>query len=197
VTPIAGTAAAGEDFTGEPVTVSWADGEGGVKYAAIAITDDSTQEPLETFSVELSSATGGALIGPSSVATFEIGESDMPEPPLEPSSDGDGGGGGGGGRIGLLSLLLVGLVRLRRRGANGLATNTASSPSRSIADLAARTTRMRRQPRVYANVGRRTRPGLNRLALIPRPRRDGSASRRGAGLVVQGHERQILDSGRA
>jgi len=113
VTPIAGTAAAGEDFTGEPVTVSWADGEGGVKYAAIAITDDSTQEPLESFSVELSSATGGALIGPSSVATFEIGESDMPEPPLEPSSD----GGGGGGRIGLLSLLLVGLVRLRRRNA--------------------------------------------------------------------------------
>ena len=115
VTPIAGTAAAGEDFTGEPVTVSWADGEGGVKYAAIAITNDSTQEPVETFTVELSSATGGALIGPSSVATFEIGESDMPEPPLDPTDD--GGGGGGGGRIGLLSLLLVGLVRLRRRGA--------------------------------------------------------------------------------
>ena len=115
VTPIAGTAAAGEDFTAEPVTVSWADGEGGVKYAAIAITDDSTQEPLENFTIELSSATGGAVIGPNSVATFEIGESDMPEPPIEPSSG--GGGGGGGGRIGLLSLLLVGLVRLRRRSA--------------------------------------------------------------------------------
>jgi uncharacterized delta-60 repeat protein len=110
VVPHSGTATAGEDFAGDPVTLTWADGEGGSKIANFAITDDPDEEPDEDCSFELTDATGGAVIGPSSTTSWGIVASDAPQSEQpEPTS-----GGGGGGHIGWLSLLLIGLARLRR-----------------------------------------------------------------------------------
>lgn len=111
--PHSGTATVGEDLSGDPVTLTWADGESGAKIANFAITDDSNEEPDEDFSFELTDATGGAVIGPSSTTSWGIFANDAPEPRPQPTSG--GGGGGGGGRIGWLSLLLIGFARLRRR----------------------------------------------------------------------------------
>ncbi len=106
VTPVAGTASANSDFDPKPVTVSWADGEGGTKYVTIAIPDDTIAEPDETFSVTLSSPTGGALIGPHSTTSVVIATSDQPPPPSSNS--------GGTGSFGFLSLLMLAASRLIR-----------------------------------------------------------------------------------
>ena len=114
LTPVAGTATAGDDFVATPVTVSWADQDYDGKLVEIAITNDTVQEGAENFTVELSSPTGGAVIGPYSVGTFTIAANDAPPPPPPPT----GNGGGGGGSTGLLSLLLLGFAesfRLLRR----------------------------------------------------------------------------------
>ena len=78
--------------------------------------DDEEREDAETFSVEISEPTGGAVIGPRNVATFSIAANDLTQ-----SGQGGGngsGGNGGGGAAGLVSLLLLGLaeaVRAARR----------------------------------------------------------------------------------
>lgn len=113
VTPRSGTASAGDDFTADAVTLSWNDGEGDAKFVEIQINDDSSPEVEEQFTLELSAATGGALIGPFSTAPYSILDDDTPDTV-------DNGGGGGGGRVGFLSLLLLGIaraLRLRRHGA--------------------------------------------------------------------------------
>jgi uncharacterized delta-60 repeat protein len=102
VSPQAGTATAGEDFQMDPVVVSWADGDVGPRSVTANILRDRKKEGDETFSVVLSSPTGGALLNTSSV-TVTI--ADTPH----------GGSSGGGGRFGLLSLLLLGLTKLWRR----------------------------------------------------------------------------------
>ena len=101
VTPKAGTATAGSDFAPAPVTVSWADGETGAKTVTVAIPDDAVQEPDETFTVELSNPTGGAIIGPESQVTVTISANDQPSP-----------SSGGGGSMGFGALLLLGIARL-------------------------------------------------------------------------------------
>jgi uncharacterized delta-60 repeat protein len=105
VTPKAGTATAGSDFAPAPVTVSWADGETGAKTVTVAIPDDAVQEPDETFTVELSNPTGGAIIGPESQVTVTISANDQPSP---------SSGGGGGGSMGFGSLLLLAIAGLLR-----------------------------------------------------------------------------------
>ena len=64
-----GSALAGLDYGAVTSTVSWANGEGGVKMFAVPITDDMALESLENFQVMLSNPTGGAQLG-SPVATF-------------------------------------------------------------------------------------------------------------------------------
>ncbi len=110
LTPVARTAAAGDDFDAMPVTLSWADQESGAKLVEIPIRDDSRREADEIFTVELSNPAGGAIIGPRSSATITIAANDQPIPPVP----GRGGGGGGGGSSGWLSLLLLGLAELFR-----------------------------------------------------------------------------------
>ena len=105
VTPIAGTATAGDDFAADPITLSWADGDWEWKVAELAIMDDSDAEPTESFTVELSNPTGGAVIGPTSTVTKLIQTSDQPPP--EPAAN-------GGGAIGYLSLLLLGVMSALR-----------------------------------------------------------------------------------
>lgn len=97
-----GTAAAGEDFQMDPVVVSWAHGDTSPRAVTANILRDRNREGDETFSVVLSSPTGGAILGASNV-TVTI--ADTPR----------GGGSGGGGRPGLFGLLLLGMARLWRR----------------------------------------------------------------------------------
>jgi hypothetical protein len=104
VTPVAVSAGA-DDFTATPVTVTWADGESGTKMITISTTNDTIEEHNEMFSVELSSPTGGAILGTQATASIDIAASDRPPP----SSS-----GGGSGRFGLFSLLLLGATRLVR-----------------------------------------------------------------------------------
>jgi uncharacterized delta-60 repeat protein len=108
VTPVSGTALAGVDFVADPVTLTWADGETGWKDATIPLIDDTAEEIQETFTVELSSPSGGAVIGPHSSMTVRIAANDRPVVV-------SGGTRSGSGAFGLLSLLLLGIVRLLRR----------------------------------------------------------------------------------
>jgi hypothetical protein len=107
LTPIAGTATAGSDFIADPVTLTWADGESGSKSAAFAIVDDTEEEPSESFTIELSNPTGGAVLGVRSTTVVSIARSDQPPPAPKPKSK-------GGGATGLLSLLLLGVMSLLR-----------------------------------------------------------------------------------
>src|SRR6185295_3139426 len=112
-----GTATADEDFNAHPVKVCWLDQDFDAKLVEIKIKDDKAQEDTESFTVALTSASGGAVIGSQDTATVSI-----------PSNDAvtvnGGNGNGGGGAAGLLSLLLLGfgeaIRAARRRFANRL-----------------------------------------------------------------------------
>lgn len=117
VTPIAGTATAGEDFVATPVTLSWSDGDSNVQWIDIAITDDSTAEPFETFNLQLSNPTGGAIIGPRSVTTATILASDQivpPRPPSPPSPPVNQPPRYGAGSLGYFSVLFLGVAGFLR-----------------------------------------------------------------------------------
>lgn len=70
-----GTATAGSDYVANSGTLNWADGESGNKSFTVTISDDSSYEGDENFSVALSNATGGASLGNNS-ATVTITEND-------------------------------------------------------------------------------------------------------------------------
>ncbi|MGE3706086.1 MAG: Calx-beta domain-containing protein, partial [Vicinamibacterales bacterium] len=84
-TTVAGTAAAGADFTQSSGTVSWAAGDGSPKTITvgptsaaapyIAVVNDATIEGPETFTVTLSSPTGGAILG-TATATVTLDSDD-------------------------------------------------------------------------------------------------------------------------
>jgi uncharacterized delta-60 repeat protein len=116
LTPVAGTATSA-DFSAAPITLSWADGDSQPKSATIAITKNPLQ--TETFTVKLTNATNGALIGPNSALTVSItSPPPSPPPPLPPTPTGAGGGGGSSGVLDGLMLALLGVLRwLRRRAA--------------------------------------------------------------------------------
>lgn len=102
VTPVAGSATAGEDYDATPVTLSWGDLEEGSKTFDFQILEDDEPEVNESFNVELSNPTGGAILGPYATAEVAI-----------PANDGrriPGSGRGGGGSTGWLTLLLLALA---------------------------------------------------------------------------------------
>ena len=116
--PVSGSALAGQDFPTAPVVVSFPDGESGTAYVNVPINDDDEIEGDETFTIQLSNATGGAVVGPRSSMTITIKDNDPsstpdpspgtdPPPGSDPSTDPSGGGG----RLGWLTLLLLVLVR--------------------------------------------------------------------------------------
>ncbi|MBZ0249317.1 MAG: hypothetical protein K8F93_06630, partial [Burkholderiales bacterium] len=76
-----GTAASGADFTPASGTLSWADGDASVKAISIALADDTLVEGTESFTVTLSSPTGGAALGSPTTATVSIADNDLPPPP--------------------------------------------------------------------------------------------------------------------
>ena len=67
VTPSAGTATAGDDFTATPVTVSWATQEPGAKLVQIPIVNDTAEEADETFTVQLTDPRRGDPLRPAQI----------------------------------------------------------------------------------------------------------------------------------
>jgi urease beta subunit len=57
------TATAGSDYTSSSGTLSWSDGDSSDKSFTINITNDTTYEDIEDFIINLSNATGGAVLG--------------------------------------------------------------------------------------------------------------------------------------
>ena len=104
MTPTGNTATAGTDFTLEPVTLSWSDGDNNSKLVRITINTDRAKESVETFTLNLSNPTGGAFIGPMSTMTVAIRD----------AVQSTQGSGGGGGAFGFLSVFLLGAIRLLR-----------------------------------------------------------------------------------
>jgi uncharacterized delta-60 repeat protein len=100
------TAVAGEDFIDTPSTYCWDDQDGNVKRFDIQVVDDSIREGDESFTLELSNPTGGAVIGSRSTSTIWIEANDAS--PAEPPPNRNGGGGAAG----LMSLLFLGLARV-------------------------------------------------------------------------------------
>jgi hypothetical protein len=74
---VADTALAGIDFVAAAGTLSWADGEDGVKAFTVTIINDSLVEPDETFAVNLSTATGGVVIASPDTAAVTITNDDF------------------------------------------------------------------------------------------------------------------------
>ena len=90
----------GSDYTPDPVTVSWADGETGPKLVGIPILNDKRREPEESITATLTNATPGAILGTSSTATIRISDNDHRS---------------GGGRFGFTSWLLLAVASILRR----------------------------------------------------------------------------------
>jgi uncharacterized delta-60 repeat protein len=101
----AGSATTAE-FGAAPITLSWADGDSDSKTAMIPIVNEKVDKSAETFTVDLSNPTNGALIGPHSHMVVTINY-DYKAPPPPP---------GGSGAFDWFALLCLGCVRwLRRR----------------------------------------------------------------------------------
>ena len=67
-----GTAIAGADYAAASGTLSWADGDSADKIITVPIVWDSEKEKLESFTIDLSSPTGGALLGNKTMHTVNI-----------------------------------------------------------------------------------------------------------------------------
>lgn len=80
-----GTATNGVDYTAITNTLSWADGNTDNKQVIVTITNDGDIEDPETFTVTLSSPTGGASLGSPSTTTVTILDDETPVPPLMPA----------------------------------------------------------------------------------------------------------------
>lgn len=73
---VAMTAAAGEDFVAASGTLDWPPGDTDPRFITVSVLDDAVAEPGETFRVELSAPTGGAVLGEQSAAFVQIGDDD-------------------------------------------------------------------------------------------------------------------------
>jgi len=67
-----GTATAGQDYTAASGTLSWADGEDGIKSFSVTIAQDASDENNEFVNLHLTNPTGGATLGSPSAATLTI-----------------------------------------------------------------------------------------------------------------------------
>jgi hypothetical protein len=72
-----GTASSGVDYSPVSGTLSWADGEAGIKSFTVPIIDDLLVEANEAFTVNLTDPTGGAVLGSPSAATVTILENEV------------------------------------------------------------------------------------------------------------------------
>jgi hypothetical protein len=114
-----GTAVVGNDYSNATGTLMWQGGDVAAKPISVSIANDTQAESAESFTVTLSSPSGGATLGAPASATVTINDDDSTSPPPPPPGN-DSNGGGGGGSTGalLLSLLALSLgVRSRRQAA--------------------------------------------------------------------------------
>lgn len=109
LTPSSGTATADADFDGASFTQCWEDQDADTKLVEIPIIDDDDRESDETFTVTLSNATGGAVLGGLNSVEVTISQSDQVTDTNNPPPRGGGGGGAGGAEL----LALLGLLLLR------------------------------------------------------------------------------------
>ena len=70
------------DYASTSGTLSWASGDTANKTFSVPITNDTLDEPNETFTVTLTSPTGGATLGSPSSATVTIMDDD-PTPTVQ------------------------------------------------------------------------------------------------------------------
>jgi len=77
-----GTATAGSDYTAANGVLSWADGDTADKTFTVSIISDYVVEGDETFTITLSSPTGGAVLGSPSSATVTIIDYVDTQPPV-------------------------------------------------------------------------------------------------------------------
>jgi hypothetical protein len=83
-----GTAVAPGDYTTKSGTLNWATGDSAAKTVVVPIIDDTTGETDETFTFNLSNATGGAVIGTvTSTVTITDNDAALPGTPGRPSSN--------------------------------------------------------------------------------------------------------------
>ena len=75
------TAAAGEDYVATSGTLTWGDFDDNTKSITVNLTDDTVDEPDETFFVLLSNATGAALNAAADATTVTILDNDLPPVP--------------------------------------------------------------------------------------------------------------------
>jgi hypothetical protein len=75
------TALAGSDYTAQNGTLSWPDGDTAPKIISIAITNDTLDEPDETFNVVLSGVTGATLDPTATTTVVTILDDDLPPAP--------------------------------------------------------------------------------------------------------------------
>jgi hypothetical protein len=119
-----GTATASGDYTSRTGTLTWAAGDNTEKTITVPVTNDTQNEPDETFTIALSNAGGGAGIEGSPTYTVTLGNDDVAAnpPPAPMPSGGGGGGGGGGGAIDpelLLLLAALGAIRFSYSASSG------------------------------------------------------------------------------
>jgi uncharacterized delta-60 repeat protein len=109
VVPVAGSATTAE-FSAAPITLSWADGDSSPQTAMIPIVNEKVAKSPESFTVKLSNATNGALIGPHSqlLVTINYDYQPPPAPAAQTPS-------GGGGALDWFALLCLGCFRWLRR----------------------------------------------------------------------------------
>ncbi|MFK7858110.1 MAG: Calx-beta domain-containing protein [Granulosicoccus sp.] len=74
-TTVAGTAQPGEDFNTRSGTLSWADGESGIRTIMVDLLPDELEEGPESFTVQLSNPVGsvpGLLVGPADTTSVNL-----------------------------------------------------------------------------------------------------------------------------
>ncbi|WP_428310343.1 Calx-beta domain-containing protein [Hydrocarboniphaga sp.] len=71
-----GTATAGSDYTARSGTLNWADGDSSAKTISVPIINDSAAESIETLTLTLSAAGGGATLGTPKTTTVSITDDD-------------------------------------------------------------------------------------------------------------------------
>ncbi len=73
-----GTASAGSDYAAASGTLTWADGQGGAQTFTVTISDDTSAESAESFTVALSNVSGGASLASPSIASVTILDDENP-----------------------------------------------------------------------------------------------------------------------
>jgi hypothetical protein len=114
LTPVPGSATTA-DFSATPLTLSWADRDAGSQTAVIPVVTANIVGSPKSFTVNLTSPTNGAVIGPQAHEMVTINPGSAPSSEgSAPSPGGSAPSSGGGGAFDWFALLCLGCVRWLR-----------------------------------------------------------------------------------